>query len=250
MIVLKSETELQKMRESGKILSAGMEAVLKNVRPGITTAELDSIAYETITKAGATPSFKNYRGFPASICTSVNEQVVHGIPGKRVLKEGDILSVDMGAYYCGYHSDMARTVGVGHISEELERLISVTRESFFRGLEQVVPGKRIQDVSRAVSECAEAAGYSVVTDLVGHGIGQSLHEPPDVPNFVSRSKGPALRKGMTIAIEPMINMGNAKVSWASDGWTVSAADGKPSAHYENTVAVTDGAPELLTILDF
>ncbi len=249
MIILKSLNEIQKMRESGKIAAAAMEKVLRAVRPGITTLELDKIAMDEITRMGAKASFKGYNGFPGAICTSVNEQVVHGIPGKRRLEEGDIISIDLGAIYHGYHSDMARTVAVGKIAPEARKLIDVTKESFFRGIVHAFARNHVVDISRGVQEYAEANGMSVVRELVGHGVGQNLHEAPDIPNFVTSSKGPILRPGMTIAVEPMLNLGVPGVRWSSDGWTVSTADGRYSAHYENTLAITDAEPEMLTVLE-
>ena len=248
MIILKSLDEIEKMRASGKIAVAAMEAVVAAVRPGISTKALDKIALEVITKSGAKASFKGYNGFPGAICASVNDEVVHGIPGKRRLEEGVILSIDLGAIYHGYHSAMARTVPVGKISPEAQNLIDVTRESFYRGIAQALAGNHVSDIGRAVQEYAESHGMGVVRELVGHGVGQNLHEAPDVPNYAGKSKGPRLRAGMTIAVEPMINLGTEKVTWDDDGWTVHTADGKLSAHYENTIAITEGESELLTVL--
>ena len=247
MIILKSAKEIEKMRQSGRVAAQAMEKVLAAVRPGITTGELDRIAFDYIIGAGATPSFKGYGGFPGSICASVNEQVVHGIPGHRRLREGDIISIDLGACLHGFHSDMARTVGVGEIAPEVQRLIDVTKESFYRGIAQAIAGNRIYHISKAIEDYALENGVGVVKELIGHGVGQNLHEAPDVPNFVGRFKGPVLRAGMTIAVEPMLNMGTAEVFEADDGWTVSTVDGKPSAHYENTIAILPEGPcEILT----
>ena len=250
MIILKSAKEIEKMRQAGRVAAQAMEKVLAAVRPGITTGELDRIAFDYIIGAGATPSFKGYGGFPGSICASVNEQVVHGIPGHRRLREGDIISIDLGACLHGFHSDMARTVGVGEIAPEVQRLIDVTKESFYRGIAQAIAGNRIYHISKAIEDYALENGVSVVKELIGHGVGQNLHEAPDVPNFVGRFKGPVLRAGMTIAVEPMLNMGTAEVFEADDGWTVSTVDGKPSAHYENTIAILPEGPcEILTAVE-
>lgn len=250
MIILKSAKEIEKMRQAGRVAAQAMEKVLAAVRPGITTGELDRIAFDYIIGAGATPSFKGYGGFPGSICASVNEQVVHGIPGHRRLREGDIISIDLGACLHGFHSDMARTVGVGEIAPEVQRLIDVTKESFYRGIAQAIAGNRIYHISKAIEDYALENGVGVVKELIGHGVGQNLHEAPDVPNFVGRFKGPVLRAGMTIAVEPMLNMGTAEVFEADDGWTVSTVDGKPSAHYENTIAILPEGPcEILTAVE-
>lgn len=250
MIIIKSVKEIEKMRQAGRVAAQAMEKVLAAVRPGVTTGELDRIAFDYIIGAGATPSFKGYGGFPGSICASVNEQVVHGIPGHRRLREGDILSIDMGAYLHGFHSDMARTVGVGQISPEAQQLIDITKESFYRGIAQAIAGNRIFHISKAIEDYAVGNGVSVVRELIGHGVGQDLHEAPDVPNFVSRFKGPVLRPGMTIAVEPMLNLGTPKVVEADDGWTVSTLDGKLSAHYENTIAIMPEGPcEILTVAE-
>ncbi|HBU12104.1 MAG TPA: type I methionyl aminopeptidase [Clostridiales bacterium] len=246
MIELKSAQELDKMRESGRLCANCMEKLIAHVKPGVSTKQLDSIAEQFIEAAGAIPSFKNYRGFPASICASVNDEVVHGIPGDKVLKEGDIIGIDFGAILDGWHSDMARTVGVGEIAEEAKALIRVTKESFCAGMNQAVQGNRLRDISSAVEKVAKSHGYSVVRDLVGHGIGRSMHEQPDVPNFTFRGPNPRLLAGMVLAIEPMVNIGGAKVFWGEDGWVVKTADGSLSAHYENTVAITENGPEILT----
>ena len=248
MIYIKSKHEIELMNDSGKIAAEAMINVLEAIKPGVTTWELDKIAEDTIRKAGAIPAFKNYGGFPGSICASVNEEVVHGIPSKkRILREGDIISVDLGAIYKGYYSDMARTKGVGKISEEAQQLIKVTRESFFKALKYMEPGYHIQDVGGAVERYAESFGYGVVKDLQGHGIGRGLHEDPGVPNFVTGRRGARLKAGMTIAVEPMINLGTYRIKVLADGWTAVTLDGRHSAHYENTIAVTDGDPIILTL---
>ena len=236
------------MRDSAVVCARCMDLVLAAAGPGVTTRELDAIAEQQIRRAGGEPSFKNYRGYPASLCASVNSEVVHGIPGSRVLAEGDILSIDLGVKLKGYHSDMARTVPIGKISAEAQRLIDVTEKSFFAGIQNAKKGNRLNDISQAIEFTVRAAGYTVVRDLVGHGIGRQLHEPPDVPNFSLPRRGPVLKSGMVIAVEPMVNMGEAKVVWLDDGWTVITADGSLSAHYENTIAITDDGPFILTII--
>ena len=248
MIVLKSESEIRKMKLSGDIAAKAMLEVAMAAKPGVKTIELDQIAQSVIERLGAKASFKGYGGFPGTICASVNDQVVHGIPGNRILREGDILSIDLGAIYQGYHSDMARTIPIGTISKEAQELIDVTKESFFRGIKYAVANNHIVDIGRGVQEYAEAHGMGVVRELVGHGVGQELHEAPDVPNYVVKSKGPRLRPGMTIAVEPMLNQGTPKVKFGADGWDVRTADGLLSAHYENTIAITEGEPEILTVL--
>ena len=247
MIQIKSKAEIAIMHESGKRLSKVMEELHKAVRPGISTLELDAIAYETIKKLDGIPSFKGYGGFPGSVCASVNDEVVHGIPSKDViLQEGDIVGLDIGLIYKGFHSDMARTFAVGQISKEDQRLIDVTRQSFWDGLEYAKIGNRLGDISHAIQQTAEAAGYSVVRELCGHGIGRNLHEDPEVPNFGKSGRGPRLVDGLVIAIEPMINQGRKEVYVLDDDWTVVTADGKKSAHYENTVAITENGPMPLT----
>ncbi len=236
------------MRAAALIAAAAMDKVLSAVREGITTSELDEIAYHYILGAGAKPSFKGYGGFPGTACISVNDQVVHGIPGNRRLQEGDIVSIDMGAYLHGYHSDMARTVGVGKISPEAEMLIRVTQESFFKGIEKALAGNRIGDISKAIEEHARSNGLGVVTEYVGHGIGQDLHEDPEVPNYATPRKGPVMRPGLVIAVEPMLTLGTHKVVVAPNGWTASTKDGSLSAHYENTIVITENGPcSILTI---
>lgn len=248
MITVKTPAQVDKMRVAGDIVRGVLELMERSVRPGVSTMELDRIAYEYITSRGAVPSFKGYNGFPASICASIDEEVVHGIPADtRVLTEGMIISVDVGAYIGGYHGDAARTFPVGAISVEKARLIEVTKESFFRGIAQAVPGKRLGDIGSAIQTYAEGHGYSVVRALVGHGIGTQMHEDPQVPNYGRAGTGIRLSEGMALAIEPMINAGTAEVDFCSDGWTVKTRDRAPSAHYENTIVVVDGEPLILTL---
>lgn len=249
MIIIKTKPEIEIMKEAGKIVSEALFKAGEAVKPGITTAALNAVIEKTITSFGAKPSFKNYNGFPAASCISPNCVVVHGIPsGKTVLNEGDIVSVDVGAYFKGYHADAARTFPVGNISSEAQRLIDVTKECFFRGAAQAVPGNRVGDIGFAVQSFAEENGYGVVRELVGHGVGKNLHESPDVPNFGRSGRGVRLAAGMVIAIEPMINAGCKEVDFdAADGWTVRTRDRALSAHYENTVAITDNGPVFLTM---
>lgn len=247
-VSIKSEREIELMRESGRILSIVHTELAKMIKPGISTLDIDKRCYEVIRDFGCIPSFLNYQGYPASVCVSVNDEVVHGIPNKnRILKDGDIVSLDAGVIYKGYHSDAARTVAVGEVSAESKRLMDVTKQSFFEGIKYAKPGYRIGDISGAIQDYAESFGYSLVRELVGHGVGRELHEDPQVPNFRTKRKGIRLEPGMTLAIEPMVNMGHYDVNWLDDGWTVVTADGSPSAHYENTILITDGEPELLTI---
>lgn len=247
-VSIKSEREIELMRESGRILSIVHTELAKMIKPGISTLDIDKRCYEIIRDFNCIPSFLNYQGYPASVCVSVNDEVVHGIPNKnRILKDGDLVSLDAGVIYKGYHSDAARTVAVGEISAEWKRLMDVTKQSFFEGIKYAKPGYRIGDISGAIQDYAESFGYSLVRELVGHGVGRELHEDPQVPNFRTKRKGIRLEPGMTLAIEPMVNMGHYDVNWLDDGWTVVTADGSPSAHYENTILITDGEPELLTI---
>lgn len=234
------------MREAGKIVAHVHEVLKEVIRPGITTKELDEIAEREIVKHGAIPAFKGYHGFPASICASVNEEVVHGIPGLKTLKDGDIISIDIGTIYNGYYGDAAKTHGVGTVDDEALRLIEVTRQSFYEGLKFCREGSRLSDISHAVQSYVEANGFSVVRDFVGHGIGQNMHEDPQIPNFGPPGKGPRLREGMVLAIEPMVNIGTYKVRTLLDNWTVVTLDNKKSAHYEHTVAITKGDPIILT----
>lgn len=247
MITIKTDADLQLMDAAGRVVEETLRLLKTLARPGVTTAELDHEAERFIRSRGATPSFLHYHGYPKSICTSVNEQVVHGIPGPYRLKDGDILSVDVGACLDGFQGDAARTYLIGNVPEEVRSLVRVTRESFFAGLRYARAGNRIGDISAAIQAHAEAHGYGVVREMIGHGIGREMHEEPNVPNYGRAGHGPRLEKGMTIAIEPMINLGTARIRQLADGWTTITADGKPSAHYENTVAITDGEPRLLTL---
>lgn len=248
-VSIKSQREIELMREAGKILAMTHEELRKALKPGMTTYEIDKLGEEIIRSHDCIPSFKNYNGYPASICVSVNDEVVHGIPNKeRHLEEGDIVSLDAGVIYKGYHSDAARTHGIGTISPEAEKLIKVTKESFFEGIKHAKVGNHLNDVSSAIQAYAEAFGYGVVRDLVGHGIGAHLHEDPEVPNFSSRRRGIKLQAGMTLAIEPMINAGRYDVVWMDDDWTVVTEDGSLSAHYENTILITADGPEILSKL--
>ena len=246
MIVTKSAAELEIMRQAGRVTAAALRAVGEAVRPGVTTGELDALAEDAIRSAGAVPAFKGYHGFPASLCTSVNAEVVHGIPGKRRLRAGDILSVDCGAIVDGYYGDAARTFPVGEPTDEALRLMKVTSESLEAGIACCVPGQRLYDVSAAVQGVVEAAGFSVVREYVGHGIGRSMHEDPQVPNYGRAGTGPVLQVGVVLAIEPMVNAGGADVRSLDDGWTVVTVDGSLSAHFEHTVAVTHEGPLVLT----
>lgn len=247
-ISIKSTKEIELMKEAGRILAITHEELEKALRPGMSTYEIDKLGEEIIRSYGCIPSFLNYNGYPASICVSVNNEVVHGIPSKKnFIKEGDIVSLDAGVIYKGYHSDAARTHAVGEISEEAAKLIRVTRESFFEGIKEVKEGAHLNDVARAIQMHAESNGFSVVRDLVGHGIGRNLHEDPQIPNFVQRRRGARLQAGMTLAIEPMINAGRYSVRWLDDDWTVVTEDGSLSAHYENTVLVTKEGCEILSV---
>ncbi|MBP3702995.1 MAG: type I methionyl aminopeptidase [Lachnospiraceae bacterium] len=246
-VSIKSEREIALMREAGKILAEVHERLGEMIAPGISTWEIDKKGEEMIRSYGCIPSFLNYEGYPASICVSVNDEVVHGIPHKKhFLHDGDIVSLDAGVIYEGYHSDAARTYGVGEISEEAEKLIRVTKESFFKGMEFAKAGNHLYDISAAIQKHAEANGFSIVRDLVGHGIGNHLHEEPEVPNFKRLGRGIKLRPGMTLAVEPMVNAGTHEVWLLEDDWTVVTQDGEYSAHYENTVLITEGEPELLS----
>ncbi|MBE5848296.1 MAG: type I methionyl aminopeptidase [Lachnospiraceae bacterium] len=247
-VSIKSAREIELMRESCKLLEdvfAQMEAI---VRPGISTKDIDRLGEKLIREKGCTPNFLNYNGYPASICVSVNDEVVHGIPHKdHILDEGDIVSLDAGLIYKGYHSDMARTFGVGEISEEAKQLIKATRQSFFEGIKMAKAGNHLYDISNAIDAYITPFGYGIVRDLVGHGIGTKLHEDPQIPNFAQKRRGVRLEAGMTLAVEPMINAGRADVEWLDDDWTVVTEDGSLSAHYENTILITDGEPEILTM---
>lgn len=248
MIVLKSERELNYMREAGQMTARVLKEMEKAVQPGITTKELDTIAEEFIRKNNGIPSFKGYQGFPGSICASINSEVVHGIPGLRKLIVGDIISIDVGVEINGYHGDATITFPVGEIDEEVARLLKVTEESLEAAIEQAVITNRLSDISHAVQSHAEEHGFSVVRNYVGHGIGNKLHEAPQIPNFGPSGRGPRLEEGMTLAIEPMVNMGTYEVKTLSDNWTVVTQDGKPSAHFEHTIAITAAGPEILTML--
>ena len=247
MITLKSSHEIDLMRRSGKITAAARALAGEMVKPGVTTQEINDAVERFIRREGAVPSFLHYNGYPASACISVNDEIIHGIPSpKRVLREGDIVSVDVGAYIGGFHGDCAATFPCGRISPEAQRLIDVTRQSFFEGIRFAREGQRLQDVSSAVQSYVESNGFSVVREYVGHGVGAKMHESPEIPNYGRPGHGPRLLRGMTLAIEPMVNAGSAAITQLSDGWTVKTADGKWSAHYENTILITDGEPEILT----
>lgn len=247
-VTIKSPREIELMREAGRILAQVHEELGKIVRPGISTYEIDKEGEKMIRDFGCIPSFLNYNGYPASICVSVNEEVVHGIPSrKRILKEGDIVSLDAGVIYKGYHSDAARTHAVGNITRDAAKLIEVTKQSFFEGIKYARAGNYLHDISNAVGKYAESFGYGVVRDLVGHGIGTHLHEDPQIPNYRQKSRGIRLAAGMTLAVEPMINAGTYKVCWLDDDWTVVTKDGALSAHYENTVLITEDGCEILSL---
>ena len=249
-VTIKSKHEIQLMREAGKRLEDVHNQLAEIIKPGISTYEIDQFGEKAIRAYGCIPNFLNYNGYPASICVSVNDEVVHGIPSKkRILQEGDIVSLDAGLIYEGYHSDAARTYGVGEISEEAKKLIQVTKESFFKGICLAKPGNHLFYISEAIQEHVERNGFSIVRDLVGHGIGTHLHEDPQIPNFKERRRGMKLRPRMTLAIEPMINAGTFEVEWLDDDWTVVTADGSLAAHYENTIAITEEGYEILTLSD-
>lgn len=247
-VTIKSKKEIQLMREAGKMLEDVHNRLAEIIQPGISTLEIDQFGEKAIRDLGCVPNFLNYNGYPASICVSVNDEVVHGIPRKdRILQEGDIVSLDAGLIHEGYHSDAARTHAVGKVSAEAERLIRVTKESFFEGIKFAKPGNHLFDISEAIQKHVESHGYSVVRDLVGHGIGTHLHEDPQIPNFKQRRKGIKLRPGMTLAIEPMVNEGEYDVVWLDDDWTVVTEDGSLAAHYENTIVITEDGCEILTL---
>lgn len=248
MIILKTKREIEIMRKAGRLVAMSHELVRKHIKPGITTKELDQIVEDFLKSQNAIPTFKGYNGFPYTICASVNEEVVHGMPGERKLKEGDIISVDIGATFEGYVGDSAKTFFVGEVDDEKRRLVEVTRQSFYEGIKFAKESFRLSDISHAIQEYAESAGFSVVRDFVGHGVGKNMHESPQIPNFGKPGKGPRLQQGMVLAIEPMINAGTYNVKVLDNDWTVVTLDGKPSAHYEHTIAITDGEPELLTVL--
>lgn len=251
-VTIKSAQEIELMREAGRILASVHQELGKAIKPGMSTLDVDRLGEEMIRSYGCEPSFLNYCGYPASICVSVNEEVVHGIPSaERILQEGDIVSLDAGVIYKGYHSDAARTVGVGEISKEAQYLIERTRLSFFQGMKYAIAGKHLFEISNAICDFAESFGYGVVYDLVGHGIGSNLHEEPEIPNFRQRwpRRGLKLKAGMTLAVEPMINMGRPEVMWLDDEWTVVTEDLSLSAHYENTILITDSKPEILSLTE-
>ncbi|MCM1106071.1 MAG: type I methionyl aminopeptidase [Blautia sp.] len=249
-VTIKSPREIELMREAGRILADVHQRLGKEIRPGMSTMDIDQLGEAMIRGHGCEPSFKNYCGYPASICVSVNEEVVHGIPRTdRILKEGDIVSLDAGVIYKGYHSDAARTVAVGEISEEARLLIERTRQSFFEGMKKAVAGNHLHDISRAIGSYAQSCGYGVVRDLCGHGIGSNLHEEPEIPNYRKLFPGVKLKQGMTLAVEPMINLGTADVLWMDDEWTVVTEDMSLSAHYENTILITEGKPEILSLTE-
>ena len=249
MIIIKNENQLAAMRQACKITAAARALAGEMVRPGVSTKQIDKAVHDFIVGQGAKPSFLGYNGFPASTCISVNSTVVHGIPGNYVLQDGDIVTVDVGAYYKGFHGDCADTFPCGTISAEAEKLIRVTRQSFYEGMRYATRGHRVSDISHAIQTYVESNGFSVVRNYVGHGIGARLHEEPEVPNYGNAGHGPRLLPGMTIAVEPMVNAGVYDVRVLRDGWTVKTADGKLSAHYENTVLITDGEPEILTVTE-
>jgi len=249
MIAVKNERELGLMRQACRITAAARALAGEMVRPGVTTKQIDKAVYDFIVAQGAKPSFLGYNGFPASTCISVNGTVIHGIPGSYVLKDGDIVSIDVGAFYKGFHGDCAATFPCGAISTEAQKLINVTKQSFYEGIRFATRGHRVSDISHAIQTYVESNGYSVVRAFVGHGVGAKLHEEPEVPNFGPAGRGPRLLRGMTLAIEPMVNVGTYETRTLRDGWTVKTADGKLSAHYENTVLITDGEPEILTVTE-
>ena len=246
MITLKSAHEIELMRRAGKITAAARALAGEMVKPGVTTQEIDREVEHFIRKQGAVPSFLHYQGYPASVCISVNDEIIHGIPGSRVLQEGDIVSCDVGAYIGGFHGDCAATFPCGRISPEAQNLIDVTRQSFFEGIRFAKEGCRLYDISAAIQAYVEEHGFSIVREYVGHGVGTQMHEAPEIPNYGHPGRGPRLLRGMTLAIEPMVNAGTAAIRQMPDGWTVRTADGKWAAHYENTILITDGEPEILT----
>jgi methionyl aminopeptidase len=247
-IIIKSSEEIAAMRKAGGIVARVLQRLASEIRPSMRTRELDNMCLEELSKYGAQSSFKGYRGFPAHICTSVNDEVVHGIPGERTLCEGDVVSIDVGVIYDGFQGDAAITVGVGEISPEARRLLKVTEDALLAGIAAAKDNARLGDVSAAIQLCVEAGGFSVVREYTGHGIGRDMHEEPQIRNFGTSGQGPLLRKGMTLAIEPMVNSGGWSTRLSDDQWTVSTADGSLSAHFEHTVAVTDGEPEILTMM--
>ena len=250
MIHYKTEDEIELIKEGAQILGKAHAEVAKEIKPGVKTSDLDRIAEEFIRDNGGVPSFKNYNGFPFTLCVSPNEQVVHGFPSDNELQDGDILSIDCGVFYKGFHSDSAYTYAVGEVKEEVKQLLKVTKESLYKGIEQAVAGKRTGDIGHAIQNYVEGYGYTVVRELVGHGVGANLHESPEVPNYGKRGRGPVLKEGMVIAIEPMINLGSRNVVQEADGWTIRTKDRRASAHFEHTVAVMNRTPEVLTTHKF
>jgi methionyl aminopeptidase len=248
-IPIKNDEQIKLMRISNSIAAKTLQVLAGHIKPGVSTGQLNKIAEEFLRSQGAVPSFKGYRGFPAAICTSINEQVIHGVPGLKKLKDGDIISIDIGAYKNGFHGDCARTYGVGNVSGEARRLMDVTMRSFFEGIKYARAGRHLHEISQAVQNYAEANGFSVVQEYVGHGIGRQMHEEPNIPNYKQPSRGPRLVKGMTLAVEPMVNTGTFEVYVGNDNQTVLTRDGKNSAHYENTILITDGEPEILTLYE-
>ncbi len=249
MVILKQPDDIDKARASSRIVAEVLSVLRERIKPGVTTRELDKIAEGVTEKRGAKPAFKGYRGYPYSLCASVNEEVVHGMPSGRVLKEGDIIGLDFGVYYQGFYGDAAVTLPVGRVSEEAARLMRVTEQSLYAAIDQASSGNRLGDISAAVQETAESAGYSVVRDFVGHGIGRNMHEDPQIPNFGKKGRGIELQTGMILAIEPMVNAGRYRVKILPDGWTVITEDGSLSAHFEHSVAITDNGPEILSRLN-
>ncbi|CDM69567.1 Methionine aminopeptidase [Clostridium bornimense] len=248
MIIKKNDNEIQLMRRAGKIVGDALAMLQEEIKPGISTADLDKLAEEFIISQGAKPSFKGYYSFPATLCTSINEEVIHGIPSRnKILQDGDIISIDCGAFFKGYHGDAARTFPVGKVSNAANELIRITEKSFFKGIEKAIVGNRLSDISHEIQTYVESEGYSVVRDFVGHGIGKKLHEEPNVPNFGKPGRGPKLTHGMTLAIEPMVNIGSFYTKTLRDNWTVVTADGSLSAHYENTVVILETGVEILTL---
>ncbi len=247
MIILKTPEEIEIMRRAGQVVAKTLDMVAKVIKPGMTTAKLDRLIEDFIRSLGAEPGFKGYQGFPASACISIDDEVVHGIPGKRVIREGEIVSVDVGSIVDGFYGDSARTYAVGEISKEKARLLEITKKSLEAGIDKAKKGNKLGQISAAVQEVAEGAGFGVVRELVGHGIGRNMHEDPQVPNYGSPETGPVLKPGMVLAIEPMINMGTYQVKTLPDGWTVVTADGQPSAHFEHTIAIGENGTTILTV---
>ena len=249
MIIIKSQREIEYLREAGRITAGAHKVVSEYIRPGISTKELDDVVEKYLLAQGAVPAFKGYHGFPASICASINQEVVHGIPGVKTLNDGDIISIDIGAKVNGYYGDAAVTYPVGKVSEEIQRLLDVTKQSLYEGISNAIVGNRLSDISASIGNFVEERGFSVVRDYTGHGIGQAMHEDPQIPNFGVPGHGPRLKHGMVFAIEPMVNMGTYRVKTLRDGWTVVTLDSKPSAHFEHTIVITEAGPEILTAIE-